>query len=337
VDAAVHALGITRPVTLLQAPAHVLPMVVGVRRPAILISHDADAWTAERRRSVILHEMAHVQRRDCFTQMLASFARAVYWPHPGVWWAARRLQVEREFACDDRVLAAGTEANGYASDLLEIAYTLGSRRAPGLAVTMARRGQLEGRLLAVLDAARNRATPSLIGRAAAALVAASVIVPVAAIGIRTEAAALPIQANSEITSGAATRIDDIAPHPPRVDGSRAPGRLAKTLYSWADMAEQAFSTSGTWSVQPTEKAGQVYFEMRQLHSSNGHTVSLAALDGLTAAQMQAGGSVKFLLRRDAGTFTCEGIFRDGVGGGAFTYAANPTFPEELARRGVKAK
>ena len=50
--------------------------------------------------------------------------------------------------------------------------------------------------------------------------------------------------------------------------------------------------------------------------------------------MNAGGTVKFLLRRDAGTFTCEGIFREGVGGGAFTYAANPAFADELRKRGV---
>lgn len=330
-DAAARALGVTRRVRLLRAPAHVMPMVVGLRRPAILVSDDADAWTAERRRSVILHEMAHVERRDCLTQTLASLARAIYWPHPGVWWAARRLQVEREFACDDRVLGAGTEADGYANDLLEIAYTLGARRAPALAVTMARRGQLEGRLLAVLDAARNRATPGVVGRAASTVAAIAVLVPVAAIGVTTHAASLPMN------------IEDYAPstasHGSTVGGQPAtpaqqPGRLPKTLYAWRDVIEETFSTSGTWSVQPSEKAGQVYFEMRQLHSSNGHTVPLSQLEGLTPSQMNAGGTVKFLLRRDAGTFTCEGVFRDGVGGGAFSYAANPGFPDELARRGV---
>jgi beta-lactamase regulating signal transducer with metallopeptidase domain len=334
VDNAARALGVTGPVRLLRAPAQAMPMVVGLRRPAILVSNDADAWTAERRRSVILHEMAHVQRRDCFTQTLASLARAVYWPHPGVWWAARRLQVEREFACDDRVLALGTEANGYANDLLEIAYSLGARRAPALAVTMARRGQLEGRLVAVLDAARNRATPGLLGRAAAALVAAAVIVPVAAIGIRTEAAALPVEGTIGISSGAAGPLDEPVTAPHRKDTARQPGRRAPALYSWADVVEQAFSTNGTWSVQPSEKAGEVFFEMRQLHSSNGHTVPLSQLEGLTPAQMNAGGTVKFLLRRDAGTFTCEGIFREGVGGGAFTFAANPAFADELGKRGV---
>ena len=157
-DSCARALGVSTPVRLLRAPAQVMPMVIGLRKPAVLVSDDAETWSEDRRRAVMLHELAHVRRRDSLTQTLASLATALYWPHPGVWWAARRLQVEREFACDDCVLGAGASADSYASDLLEIAYSLGGRRPPALAVTMARRGQLEGRLLAVLDAARNRAT-----------------------------------------------------------------------------------------------------------------------------------------------------------------------------------
>lgn len=326
-NAAARALGLTQPVRLLRARTHVMPMVVGLRHPAILVSHDANAWTPDRRRSVILHEMAHVERRDCLTQTLASLARAIYWLHPGVWWAAKRLQVEREFACDDRVLAAGTEASGYANDLLEIAYSLGARRAPALAVTMARRGQLEGRLLAVLDAARNRATPGRIGRAAAAAAALAVLVPIAAIGITTHAASLPTDLDYQPATSAPTPPTGRSevPHP---------ARLAKSLYAWSDAIAESFSTSGTWSIQPSEKAGEVYFEMRQAHSSNGHTMPIAELEGLTAAQIQAGGPVTFTLRRDAGTFTFEGIFREGVGGGTFSYAPNPAFVDELAKRGV---
>ena len=100
--------------------------------------------------------------------MLAAAACAVYWFHPAAWWIARRLRIERELACDDRVIAAGTEARDYAGHLLEIAYSLGGHRAPALAVSMARRHQLEGRLLAALDAARNRTSPALRVRAAAA-------------------------------------------------------------------------------------------------------------------------------------------------------------------------
>ena len=92
---------------------------------------------------------------------LAFAACALYWFHPARWWVARRLRIERELACDDRVIAAGAQAREYAGHLLEIAYTLGGQSAPALAVGMARPRQLEGRMLAALDAARNRRVPAV--------------------------------------------------------------------------------------------------------------------------------------------------------------------------------
>jgi hypothetical protein len=59
------------------------------------------------------------------------------------------------------VLSAGTNARDYAGHLLELAYAVRSGRRPALAVSMAGSGQLEGRMLALLDAARNRAVPAL--------------------------------------------------------------------------------------------------------------------------------------------------------------------------------
>ena len=102
--------GRRRPVRLLRSRERSMPMTFGTRRPAILIPAIADTWTDDRRRAVLLHELAHVARYDCLTQTLAFAACAVYWFHPGAWWVARRLRVERELACDDRVIAAGTAA-----------------------------------------------------------------------------------------------------------------------------------------------------------------------------------------------------------------------------------
>ncbi len=154
-------IGIQRPVRLLRSLDRSMPMAFGVRQPAILIPSVADTWSDDRRRAVLLHELAHIARRDCLTQLMAAVACALYWIHPGVWWIARRLRVERELACDDLVLKAGTHAREYAEHLLELAYTLGSYRAPALVVSMARPRQVEGRMLAVLDAARNRTAPAL--------------------------------------------------------------------------------------------------------------------------------------------------------------------------------
>ena len=126
-------------------------MTFGIRRPSILIPAIAETWTGDRRRAVILHELAHIARRDCLTQTLAFVACALYWFHPAVWWVARRLRIERELACDDRVIAAGTQPREYAGHLLEIAYAFGDHRVSAMAVSMARPQQLESRMLAALD------------------------------------------------------------------------------------------------------------------------------------------------------------------------------------------
>jgi beta-lactamase regulating signal transducer with metallopeptidase domain len=170
------------PVRLLAAPGPAMPMTWGTRRPVVLLPSDAELWPETRRRDVLLHELAHVARRDCLTQLVAVCACAVYWFHPLVWVAARRLRVERERACDDRVLAAGATPSAYAEHLLEIARTLRAGAMTGLAsVAMARPSQLGSRLLDVLDPARRR---DALGRryvVRAAGAAALVVLPLAVV------------------------------------------------------------------------------------------------------------------------------------------------------------
>ncbi|HEU4456491.1 MAG TPA: M56 family metallopeptidase, partial [Longimicrobium sp.] len=149
------SVGVRRPVRLLRSASAAMPMTWGALRPAILLPADAEGWDAERRRVVLLHELAHVARRDCLTQVLAEVACALHWFHPGAWLAARRMREEREQACDDRVLAAGARASEYALHLLSVARAY---RPPvsAAALAMARPSQLEGRLRAVLEAERDR-------------------------------------------------------------------------------------------------------------------------------------------------------------------------------------
>jgi bla regulator protein BlaR1 len=150
-------LDLRSPVTLLQSKRSVMPMTWGFR-PKILIPHEASEWTDERLKAVLLHELAHVKRCDYQTQLLARVATVLYWFNPLVWVAARRMRVERELACDDRVLNTGSRPSDYASHLLDIARSLKTGTLVSVSgIAMARRSHLSERLLAVLDATRRRA------------------------------------------------------------------------------------------------------------------------------------------------------------------------------------
>lgn len=322
-------IGVRRPVRMLRAREQSVPAALGARRPSILIPAIADTWSEDRRRAVMLHELAHVARYDCLTQAVAFAACAIYWFHPAAWWVARRLRIERELACDDRVIAAGTEARDYAGHLLEIAYSLGGRRAPALAVSMARPHQLEGRMLAALDRARNRSIPAARLRLAGVAIAAAVLCPLAG--------AAPITVEEDrppVSAPAAARHEAVlAPHLKPVSGllKDAP-RLVRAAATALGIAPE--DLPGTWEIRPTGTKGTVHLQLTAGHSSSGSNVPIERLEGLTAAQLTgAGGPITFHLRRDAGTFTFEGVVRQGVGAGTFSFAPDPKFPEELARRG----
>jgi beta-lactamase regulating signal transducer with metallopeptidase domain len=328
------ALGIRGEVRLLRGAAASMPMALGTWQAAIVLPSVVDEWSLDRRRAVLLHELAHVARRDCLTQLLAGIACAVYWPHPGVWWLARRLRVERELASDDLVLGAGTPPTDYAGHLLDVAYTLGGSPTTALAVGMARRSHLEGRMLAVLDAARNRALPGRRLRLATAAVAMLSVVSLAVATVTSEPL-LPadvdpraepgLPAASEPATVAATRA--LEPQLKQAPWARAAASLAR-------QAAGAVHGSGSWNISPTRTPGEVHLEMREGRSQSGRTVKLASLEGLSEAQLSGSGPVTFVVRRDAGTFTFEGTARNGHAGGTFSFAASQSFPGELEKRGV---
>ena len=308
-DRAARDLRVGRSVRLLKHAGDVMPMTFGVRQPTVILPASADGWTDDRRRAVLLHELAHVARHDCLTQTLTAVACAFYWPHPGVWWAARRLRVERELACDDRVLAAGTAAREYAGHLLEIAHTLGATPVPAIALGMARARQLEKRLLAVLDTARSRAAVERRGRVIAIVVAVVAVFPIAAL----RAAVVPFDAAA-------------APHV-------ATGAVLRAAQP-ATARSTAQDIAGAWTMRLAPDTATVYLNMRTLHGSNGSSLPLARLDGVTASQISGTGTVHFTSRRDAGTFTFEGVCRAGTCGGMYTFDPNQAFAAELAKRGI---
>jgi beta-lactamase regulating signal transducer with metallopeptidase domain len=174
-------IGVSRAPHLLAGPAGTMPMTWGIMRPVIVLPAEGLAWPAARLEAVLLHELAHVARRDCLTQLVAGLARAVHWFNPLVWVAARQMRVERELACDDVALQSGARASDYAQELLGLARV---HRAPAwtamAAVAMARPNQLANRLRAVLDEGRSRSRAGWREVMGTTTVAAVLILPLAA-------------------------------------------------------------------------------------------------------------------------------------------------------------
>jgi TonB family protein len=169
-------------VPVLDAGPGRMPMVMGIVRPAILLPSEAAQWTEERRAVVIRHELAHVERGDLATNLLARLALVLHWWNPLVWIAWREFLEERERAADDLVLASGARASDYAAHLLEIARGMQARdRVASAAIAMARPSQLEGRLLAILDSGVNRRAVRRTAPVLAAVAAVVLVAPLAAV------------------------------------------------------------------------------------------------------------------------------------------------------------
>jgi len=178
-------LGISPRIMFLRSRGAAMPMAWGLFRPAVLMPADADHWPAERLRIVLLHELAHVKRRDCLTHMLAQVSCALHWFNPLAWVAAQHARTERERACDDLVLAAGTHGPDYADQLIEIARVMRAGRFPavlaGASLAMAHRSELEGRLMAILDPSVPRAGLSRLRTSTATTIFALGVLPLASL------------------------------------------------------------------------------------------------------------------------------------------------------------
>jgi bla regulator protein blaR1 len=128
------------------------PIVIGFFHPAIVIPRSL--WSAlapADLRQIILHEMAHLDRRDDWTNLLQKLLRALCPLNPALFWAERHLCREREQACDDAVLDAAGNARAYATCLTKLAEVKLVRRVASLAPGFwQRHSELAGRVENIL-------------------------------------------------------------------------------------------------------------------------------------------------------------------------------------------
>ena len=126
------AIGLARFPSVRQSPFAPFPMVVGCLRPTIVLPASApESWTSSQWEAVLLHEAAHVARRDPLSALVQSAAVTLYWWWPVAHLLSRRIHDLRETICDDFALEGACDPVAYADLLMQTAERLvGLRTLP---------------------------------------------------------------------------------------------------------------------------------------------------------------------------------------------------------------
>ena len=152
-----NELHLNKPVALLKSEMTAVTMAWGIRRPCIILPIDSENWSRERVEAVLQHEFAHIKRKDNLMHLFAVVMSAIFWFNPLVWIVMRRLNYEREVACDDQVLNSGIYASSYAKHLMDLNVRLtGPKSERIIPAVMAHSSNIKKRLLSILKADVNR-------------------------------------------------------------------------------------------------------------------------------------------------------------------------------------
>jgi len=137
-------------VRLRVTPGAMEPALVGIWRPTVVMPQGfSDRLTAAEFQAVLLHELAHARRFDNLSGVFAHALVCLFWFHPLLWLVERRLNVERERACDETVIGCGMQPQIYAAGILKVCKFHLFETAAGVSGISG--ADLPGRLRSILD------------------------------------------------------------------------------------------------------------------------------------------------------------------------------------------
>lgn len=266
----VRGFSLSHSVSLATSDRLSVPSAVGFFKPMIVIPR----WilrelTPEELRVILLHEFAHLQRHDDWTNLLQKVVRTFFIFHPAVWWIERELSREREMACDDQVLAETGNPRGYAKCLVTLLERSFARRVLAMAqAAVSRADEARQRLMRILDS--NRSDGKRFGKAAVGFAAvlslacvgamphAPEIVGFAPSASEVHPAAAPVLANSTFVPAAVipaamhTRIVESPTLPIAHQAASAPARKIAAKAIAAGRAPHVMKAKATARSVPAE-------------------------------------------------------------------------------------
>ena len=341
-------LSISRAPQLLVSEEVISPLAAGFLDPVVILPGVLlEEITEPELDYVLLHELAHVARRDDWTNLMGQLASAVLVFHPVARWVLGRIQREREIACDDWVVAATGSALSYAETLGHLAEFCSARRQELLATPMAHRSSNIRQRIEILLRPRFAFSPGASLPRVAFSVAAGLTL--LSLGIRTPGwialakdspVTVPQLQNSTTRGTLATKSSHKAA-PALVATLSLADRRESIATPQAD-ADQDKTWRHQWKLtRDGSSAGKVRLSLiSRNEDGNDRTdtedVSLSSLAGFSPSALDHDGPVKFEYLRDAGQIVCEGSVTAGRASGPFTVVLKSTFVSALEKMGYAA-
>jgi beta-lactamase regulating signal transducer with metallopeptidase domain len=338
---------------LLVSDEVISPLAAGFLHPVVILPQTLPEEIAEPELDyVLLHELAHVTRRDDWTNLIGRLASAVLAFHPVAVWVLRRIQREREIACDDWVVATTGSAVQYAFTLGRLAEFCSTRREL-LATEMAHKSSnISERIEMLLRPRFHFSTRASLPRVSFCAVAGLVLLGLSvrmpgwiAFAKDTTVAVGQNQAAAQAQGSAAHAV--LAPQTspvaaPVLVATLSPAYAAQSSVAPAgSLAAEDRTWRHGWKLTRGSSSSTVQLSLISRDDSgndrmNTDSVPLSSLSGFSLSELDHDGPVKFEYLRDSGRIVCEGSVAGGRASGPFTVVLDPSFVSALEKMGYAA-
>lgn len=307
-------LGIRRAVRILTSACVQVPTVIGWLSPVVLIPLGAfTGMHPDQLRSILIHELAHIQRRDYLVNLLQVVAETLLFFHPAVWWVSRQIRRERELCCDDVAVALTESRATYVRALVcleELRY-----RHPDFALR-ADGGSLSRRVRRLAGGHKMQTHRQDKPRLTGVFLTSLLILCGSVLAFAADRFAQPSAAQAEAAPFEIAKLDD--------DG---------TSYS---SAKSDFTVEGRWEFERVANVPLLRLESRGWNNRWNFTVRFEEDE---FENFGVGSNKNFELRREAGTLYFTGDVDRSAGklrgDGKFGFVPDPAFIDKMKDLDIK--
>jgi len=268
-------IGVRTNVRLLESALVKVPMAIGYLKPVVLLPLGAlNGVPALQMEAILVHELAHIRRRDYLMNLIQSLMEAIFFYHPVVWWLSGNIRIERENICDDIAITITGNTMEFAKALTNIQEI--NLTAPVLAAGLG--GKSKSRLVSRIRRIADK--PKLHAGLAEGFIAAGILL-ISLIGL---SAAAMITYPAENQFNIPLNFDDSGSGLPAISYYHVPVVLPDTTEKKKQEAEKAEQER----MKEIEKAVQAEFEAveAQLEAIDAEMIHEQAMEAYEKAMQE---------------------------------------------------